>query len=371
MANDVQVPYFKNLASVNIQNAGEAHVFVSALYPEGFKQIGEYDIKGNGRILIRLGDLRKAWQNEYRKNKRLSQPLILLTIVTKDGKVSVESVNFNWDKMPQSKAVTLKFKTLKNAVKTASAQADGVQPLGYYSRTLVDSEDWTAPTIVAQVTPDSTTKGYISYAYSINKKVGFSINAFVDSDWTRLASYNIVQKNKRGSHYANFPKGSPYYIWMNVKYRYEKWRVYSNGWMWYEEYVYVKDFYPSTITGGTSKPSNAQTPPVDSWIDEGVHPSTGNKGYYAFHISNLTTNDFAVDVLKFIDYLEMMGKISAAAAQKASLIGLFIDVGFEYDSLKAFDFDLSLDSDVQTTHHVWRAESTDMATVPVLYFKVN
>jgi len=371
MANDVQVPYFKNLASVNIQNAGEAHVFVSALYPEGFKQIGEYDIKGNGRILLNLGDLRKAWQEEYIKNKRLSQPLILLTIVTKDGRVSVESVNFNWDKLPQSKAITPKFKRVKNAVKTASVQTDGVQPLGYYSRTLVDSEEWEAPTIVALVIPDSSTKGYISYRYFINKKVGFSINAFVDSEWTRLVSYNIVQKDEDGKHASNFPKGSPYYIWMNVTYRYEKWRVYSAGWMWYEEYVYVKDFYPGTITGGTSKPTDAQTPPVDSWIDEGVHTSTGNKGYYAFSMEDLDRNNFAVDALKFIDYLEMMGKISATAAQKASLIGLFIDVGFEYDSLKAFDFDLSLDSDVQTTHHVWRAESMDIATVPVLYFKVN
>lgn len=371
MANDAQIPYFKTLESVNIQNAGEAHVFVSALYPEGFKQIGEYDIKGDGRILLNLGDLRKAWQEEYMKNKRLSQPLILLTIVTKDGRVSVKSVNFNWDKMPQSKAITPKFKRLKNVVKTASVQTDGVQPLGYYTRTLVASEEWGAPTIVAQVIPDSSTKGYISYAYSTDKKVGFSINAFVDSEWTRLASYNIIQKNEGGSHYANFPKGSPYYIWMTVQYRYEKWRVYSDGWMWFEEYVYVKDFYPRTISGGTSKPTDAQTPPVDSWIDEGVYLSSGSTGYYAFHISDITTNDFAVDVLKFIDYLEKMGKISAIAAQKASLIGLFIDVGFEYDNIQAFDFDLSLDSDVQTTHHVWRAESTDIATVPILYFKVN
>lgn len=63
-----------------------------------------------------------------------------------------------------------------------------------------------------------------------------------------------------------------------------------------------------------------------------------------------------MDVLKFIDILEAVGKISETAAEKASLVGLFIDVGFEYDNMKAFDFDLSLDSDVQTRHHVWRRE---------------
>lgn len=355
-ASDIQLPYFRNLASVNIQNAGEARVFVSALYPEGFRQIAEYDIKNNRQIILNLGDLRKAWEDEYRKNKRLSQPLILLTIVTKDGNVSIESVSFDWKELPQSRGVVPKFRPLKNAVKTSSEQTNDVQPLYYYSRTLVDSYEWTAPTVVAQVIPDSSTKGYISYTYSINKKVGFSINAFVDKDWTRLASYNIVQKDETGSHYANFPQGSPYYIWMNVKYRYERWRVYSAGWVWYEEYVYVKDFYPSTITGGTSKPSDAQVPPIDRWIDEGVHESTGDIGYYAFHIWDLNTSDFAVDVLKFIDILEAVGKISETAAEKASLVGLFIDVGFEYDNMKAFDFDLSLDSDVQTRHHVWRRE---------------
>ncbi|AEK72494.1 hypothetical protein GQS_02965 [Thermococcus sp. 4557] len=365
------MPYFRNIASVNIQNAGEAHVFVSALYPEGFKQIAEYDVKNNGRLVLNLGNLRKAWEDEYRKNKRLSQPLILLTIVTKDGKVSIETISFNWDKMPQSKAVTPKFKALKNTVKTSSEQTNDVQPLYYYSRTLVDSYEWTAPTIVAQVTPDSSTKGYISYTYFINKKVGFSINAFVDTDWTRLASYNIIQKEESGKHASGFAEGSSYYIWMNVKYRYEKWRVYSAGWVWYEEYVYVKDFYPSTINGGTSKPSNAQVPPIDRWIDEGVHSSTGREPYYNYSMWNLDTSNFAVDALKFIDILELMGKISESAAQKATLIGLFIDVGFEYDNMKAFDFDLSLDSDIQATHHVWRGESTDMTTVPVLYFDVD
>lgn len=356
---------------MNIQNAGEAHVFVSALYPDGFKQIAEYDIKNNRRITLNLGGLRKAWEDEYRKNKRLSQPLVLLTIVTKDGNVSIESVSFDWKELPQSRGVVPKFRPLKNAVKTSNKQTNDVQPLYYYSRTLVDSYEWTAPTMVARVIPDSSTKGYISYTYFINKKVGFSINAFVDTDWTRLASYNIIRKEESGKHASGFPKGSPYYIWMNVKYRYERWRVYSAGWMWYEEYVYVKDFYPSTISGGTSKPADAQLPPIDKWVDDGVYTSTGIEPYYTFYLWNLDMDSFAIDVLKFIDILEAVGKISKTAAERASLIGLFIDVSFEYDNMKAFDFDLSLDSDVQTSHHVWRGESTDISTVHVLSFKVD
>ena len=224
---------------------------------------------------------------------------------------------------------------------------------------------------MAQVTPDSTTKGYISYAYSINKKVGFSINVFADSDWTRLTSYNIIQKNKSGSHYSNFPKGQNYYIWMDFTYRWERWGIHIDGQTFYEDYVYIADFDPSTLTGGTSKPSNAQTPPVDKWIYEGSYYSTGNEGYYAFHISNLDTNDIAVDALKFIEVLKRLRKISTAAAEKASVIGLFIDVGFKYDGMIAFDFDLSLDSDVRGTHDVWRTESTDVNTVPILYFDVD
>lgn len=329
------MPYISDTAIINIQSAGEAHVFVKALYPEGFKQIGSYSINDNGKILLNLSDLRNAWQEEYKKTGRLSQPLIVLTIITKDGRVALESINFRWDKMTQSTTITPKFRKLQKTVEEVSRgkmskSSKDVQPLAGYYQWLDDYYEWTAPTIVAQVTPDSSTFGDISYTYFINKKVGFSINVFVDSDWTRLTSYNIVQKDEGGKHSGSFATGQNYYIWMNVKYRYERWGIHIDGYTFYEEYVYVKDFYPSTLDGGTSKPSNAQIPPVDYWIYEGSYTSQGyDQPYYTFSIWDLGTNNFAMDVLKFIDVLEMAGKISSAAAQKASLIGLFIDVSFE------------------------------------------
>lgn len=367
--NDWRVPYIMNLALINVQDSGEAHVFISALYPEGFRQIAEYDVKNNRRIVLDLGELRKAWMDEYKKNKRLSQPLVLLTIVTEDGKVSVEAVGFDWDELPQSKTVTPKFRPLKNASNASTGKTDSTQSQRH-RRTLVDSYEWTAPVIVAQVTPDSSTSGYISYTYFPELKVGFSVNAFVDSEWVRLGSYNIIQKGEGGKHAGSFGTGTPYYIWMNVTYRYEKWRVSSGGRVWHEEYVYIKDAYPDTLRGGTSKPPEAQTPPIDRWVDEGVYESTNVIGYYAFNIWGMGADNIAVDALKFIEALEDTGKISRAAAEKANIIGIFIDVRFEY-GMKAFDFDLALYSNRQETHHVWMGESTDTTTAPVLCFRVE
>lgn len=57
-------------------------------------------------------------------------------------------------------------------------------------------------------------------------------------------------------------------------------------------------------------------------------------------------SDFVVDVLKFIDIFEVVGKISEIVVEKVSFVGFFIDVGFEYDNMKVFDFDFFLDLDV-------------------------
>ncbi len=266
-----------------------------------------------------------------------------------------------------------KFKILKNqrGKTTIKIQNSNIQPLTGYYQWLDDSYSWNAPTIVAQVTPDSTTYYDISYTYFRNHDVGFSVNVFVDSDWTRLTSYNWVQENKAGKASASTDAGQNYYIWMDFTYRWERWGIHIDGRTFYEEYVYIVNFDPSTLTGGTSKPSKAQIPPVDKWIYEGNYQSSGYPAYYQFHLYNLGTNEFSLDTLKFIEVLKELGKISSAAAEKASLIGLFISVNFRYDSANAFDFDLFLHSPSGITHEVWRTESTDAKTVPILYFDVD
>lgn len=99
MVSDIQLLYFRNLVSVNIQNVGEVCVFVLVFYFEGFRQIVEYDIKNNRQIILNFGDFRKVWEDEYRKNKRLLQLLIFFMIVIKDGNVFIESVSFDWKEL--------------------------------------------------------------------------------------------------------------------------------------------------------------------------------------------------------------------------------------------------------------------------------
>jgi len=349
---------------IRLQNSTGAHVFVKALYPDGFKSLGVYTVGENGRILVKLDKLEKAWNTEYRKHGRLSKTLLILTII-KDGKIAIESLNLN--NHSQTATIKPEFKPLK----ITSQNSKNIQPKAGYYQWLDDSYTWTAPTIVAQVTPDSTTYYDISYTYLRNHNVGFSINVFADSDWTRLTSYNWVQKNRAGKANASTDTGQDYYIWMDFTYRWERWGIHIDGQTFYEDYVYIADFDPSTLTGGTSKPSNAQTPPVDKWIYEGNYQSSGYPAYYQFHLYNLGTNEFSIDALKFIEVLKRLGKISSAAAEKASLIGLFLSVNFKYESNNAFDFDLFLHSPPGISHDVWRTKSTDMDTVPILYFDVD
>ena len=357
---------------VKLENSTGAHVFVKALYPEGFKSLGAHTIGKNGVIYLKLGNLEKAWNTEYRKHGRLAQPLIVLTIV-KNGKIAIESINLKQNRIFQNTKITPKFKPLKTIKKdTANTLKSGnIQPTAGYYQWLDDSYTWTTPTIVAQVTPDSTTYYDISYTYFKNHDVGFSINVFADSDWTRLTSYNWVQENDAGKVNASTDKGQDYYIWMDFTYRWERWGIHIDGQTFYEDYVYIADFNPSTLSGGTSKPSDAQTPPIDKWIYEGNYQSSGYPAYYQFHLYNLGTNEFSLDALKFIEVLRRLGKISSIAAQKASLIGLFISVNFKYENANAFDFDLFLHSPAGYSHDVWRTESTDMDTVPILYFDVD
>ena len=359
-------------AVLTLENSTGAHVFFKALYPDGFRDIGHYSLEKGNTLFLNLRDLKDAWDSEYEKSGRFSQPLIVLTIV-KDGNVAIEGVNIRYDKSIQRATVRPVFKPLKaSEAPTQPVQSVGdIQPMAGYYEWLDDSYEWTAPTIVAQVTPDSSTYYDISYTYFRRKNVGFSISVFTDSEWTRLTSYNWVQRDESGKANASVDIGQNYYIWMNFKYRWERWGIHIDGQTFYEEYVYISDFYPSTLTGGTSKPSNSQIPPVDGWVYEGRYVSQGYPAYYQFHLYDLDDTEIAVDALKFIEALKLAGKISAAAAEKASVIGLFISVNFNYENVNAFDFDLYLHSPQGYSHYVWRTETSDGNTVPILYFDVD
>jgi hypothetical protein len=280
--------------------------------------------------------------------------------VTKD-KVEVKGVNFDWDNLI-GKSVKLKFKWIERT-------NINIQSLDDFHWSMEDYYECTLPVILSYVKPDSSSWGNVNFFCAGNFKIGFSVNVFISS-WS-IAGYNIIQKDGSGSVTMSFPTGDDCYIWMNVRYRYEKWVMYlDNKPINRMEIVFVKDFYPSTITKGTSK--NVQLPEVDEWEYKGAYTSTrSDYPYYELSISNFGTDHLAIDCMKFIEILKRIGKISSQAVSIASAIGLFTDVDFEYDNIVAFYFSVRLYSNSNKTHHIWLAKSKAVTTAQQIYVRVE
>ncbi|RLG84597.1 MAG: hypothetical protein DRO40_00985, partial [Thermoprotei archaeon] len=229
----------------------------------------------------------------------------------------------------------------------------------------------TKKTIIAKISPDTKTWGTLDIFWYVGKKIGVRLNVFIESEWTPLG-YISLSKNEVGSLHGGFPTGETYWVWMDVKYRYERWHVHANcdGTIidYDEEYIYITDYYPSTINGGTNPPPETPIPSPDSWEYKG--PYTQTEEYEPYYMINRTTygsGHIAIDALKFITLLKTLDKISSKAAQAASLIGLCINLDFIYGGVEALDFAIELYSDVGYSHEVYIGESTDVETVPMLY----
>ncbi|WP_290623806.1 hypothetical protein [Archaeoglobus sp. UBA231] len=360
----------ENTAVIAVESPYKAKVYTFALYPDGFRQVGKYEVAGEKSLALYLGSAKAAWMKEYSKNGRLSQPLILLVAMSEKG-VDVKGVNLDWDDL-KGKEVKLEFRedeSLKRVISKLSTQFEQPQPLGDLYWAIEDSYEYTLPVVLSYVKPDSSTWGTMDYFYAINKKVGFSVNVFISS-WS-ITEYNIIQKYDSGSAKASFTTGDDYYIWMNVRYRYEKWVYYlDDDPILTMELIFVKDFYPNTITKSTYKPWNAQLPEIDDWDYKGTYTSaTYTYPYYELSVSNFGTDHFAIDCMKFIDILKTVGKISSKAVTAATSIGLFTDVDFKYDNVEAFYFGLALYSDPGITHTVRLAESEAATSAPQIYIK--
>jgi hypothetical protein len=359
-----------NTAIVTVESPYKAKVYAFVLYPDGFRQVGKYEVAGEKSLALYLGSAKAAWMKEYSKNGRLSQPLILLVAMSEKG-VDVKGVNLDWGDLG-SKKIKLEFREDERVKKAISKLSfDKPQPLGDLYWAIEDSYEYTLPVVLSYVKPDSSTWGNMDYYYAKNQKVGFGVNTFISS-WS-IAGYNIIQKNDAGSDIYSFTKGDDCYIWMNVRYRYEKWVYYlDDDPILTMEHVFVKDFYPETIRAGTTKPASARLAAVDSWESKGSYTATSyDKAYYLFNVYDLNTDHFAIDCLKFIDALVLAGKISGRAATAAGAIGLFVDVDFKYDNIEAFDIDLALYSYPGITHEVRMAKSVAVASVPAVYFEVR
>ena len=367
--------------------AEKVYVHVLALYPSGLRDIGkfvfDFEKEGVGEVTLELSDLKKAWLEESRVNKRFAEPYLVIAGYTRSGKVVVKSISTLWSKLPERVEVELapleNINVSRGKIKPGQAEYQGqveyqgLEPLNgcWETRYLVDSYEAVREAIITKISPDAETWGAISVFWLANRKIGVRVSVFVESEWTSLG-YIGLSKNEYGSFKGAFSKGETYYVWMDVKYRYERWHVHSNcdGVImdYDEEYIYIVDYYPSTLSGGTSPPPDSSMPPVDSWDCKGRYTSAARDSpYYILSQTTYGSSYIAVDALKFIELLQVLGKISSEAALAASVIGLFISVNFAYENIVAVDFGVWLYSEAGYSHDVYIGKSTDVETIPMLY----
>ena len=108
----------ENTAIVTVDSPEKAVLHTFVLFPDGFRHAGKYEVAGKKSLALYLGSAKSAWMNEYRKNGRLSQPLILLVAVSENG-VDVKGVNLDWDDL-RSEEVKLKFREDEKVKKAIS-----------------------------------------------------------------------------------------------------------------------------------------------------------------------------------------------------------------------------------------------------------
>ena len=383
----IMLVYYHDVLKIIVKPSNDlrekVYVHVLALYPSGLRDLGghvlDFDEVGVDVIVLELSDLRRAWLNESKVNKRFAEPYLVITGYTKSGKIVATSITTTWSKLPCEIEITLKplenTNVSKGKIKTKTIEHKNtsMKPLNgcRETRYLVDTYETTKKTIIAKISPDTKTWGTLDIFWYVGKKIGVRLNVFIESEWTPLG-YISLSKDEGGYLSDEFSTGETYWVWMDVKYRYERWHVHANcdGTIidYDEEYIYITDYYPSTINGGTNPPPDSQTPPVDTWEYKGKYTQISqSEPYYKITRATYGSGHIAIDALKFITLLKTLDKISSKAAQTASLIGLFIDINFVYEGIEAFYFSIRLYSDAGYSHEVYIGESTDIESVPMLY----
>ena len=366
-----------------IEPIGEkSYLFISLVYPNGLREVSRVVVNANTPEIVKLdlSDLKQAWDFENAVNHRFAQPVILITGFTRSRKLIATGVDLSWKSIPQNIYVRPKFivssgkTTRETSSYTINEKINSkLQPLDgcriahwredYYEQLL--------NTTVLIVNGHPNVFGNGGFFYAHDYTVGFSINLFLESSWTRIAFLG-VSKSYSGSTTGYFEWGQSLYIWVKAKYVYERWRYYGHcdgeTIDYREEYVYIADFYPETFSWGNQLPSDSWVPSWDSFNYEGRYISSSiSTPFYVKDSSNWQHDRFAVDVLKFISILSNLGKISSTAVRAASLIGLVISVKFVYENIRAYHFNVVMYG-IPGSYDVFYVKCYDADEAPAPWF---
>ena len=355
---------------IEVQNSTGAKIFVKALYPEGLREVKPTAIKG-GTIYLDVSNLTKEWSDNVKRRGYGAEPFIVLTIV-KDGKVAVQGISLKGDGHYQRITVFPAYKPLS----LKGTPEVEVQSRSGYWEALEESREETIPAVVAEVLNSDNSWGQMTYSYMANAYVGFGVYAFVGNEWFRVGTHYTYNVNGSSVSHAAFNRDEDVYVWAKFTYRYERWRIHIDGQDFYEEYIFVKSFDPSSLSWAHHKPPEVSPAPITSWDFEGrKYSSTYTYPYYRFSIGDLDTDSFSIDALGFISLLSSEGVISSPAAAAAKAANIAIEVSYRHGNIQAFTCTLDVYGDSGTYHRIWRGESettvNGINTVPVLGFYIS
>ncbi len=342
-----------NTVILNIHSTTDTMVFIDALYPDGFKNIGRVHVKGFGTIQLDTGSLWNAWRREQAVHGRFSPITIRLVAYNRYGLTDVKVIRIGGN----NRVVNIYINDTRPSgvlleQKGGSVTLTTVEPLVSAIRVLEDSYEWNKTVVLAMLNLDQSTFGTLHYAYLAHREMGFTVY-LIDPD-IQLAGWTAYSRDVGVELSTAASIGGRAYVWMTFRYRWEKWRVYGPGLPpegYIEEYIYIKDFYPETAGAGVSLPANAGFTNIDSWNTSTYQATSSDLPYYQAIYGTLEYRYSSIDLTSFADLLLALGKITTSVWASIITVVSSIGVDFYIESVGSSVITVDLYSTIPGSYH--------------------
>ncbi len=386
IASFILVPYIglsiTDIVIIDINSDKEYVVFIDALYPDGFKNIGKTVVKGHNLLYLDVSNVRQAWDKEFSLKGRHVPLTLRIAVYDNNGLVKVFVKRMDFDKLAFNKTLRLNIAGDSGSIVRASAttvypSTSSIEPLVSAVRVLEDSYDWNATVVLAILDLDDASFGELLYRYYSNVEIGFTMYLIIPN--IELAGWVAFSKSANAIEDLFIPTGGRAYVWMTFRYRWEKWRVYGPGLPpegYIEEYIYIKDFYLDTLGSGYSKPSNAILTSYDYQESSLYEANRTDLPYFYVNYGVLERRYSSVDLVAFANTLLALSKITTSTwvsiITSIPVIGVDSYVSYEQSYLIHID---AYATEVPTMHEVNISRANvyvaGFSSFPVVYVRTG
>ncbi len=300
---------------IDVTGNGEYMVFIDALYPDGFKNIGETHVKGHKAVELDISDVKEKWSREQAWKGRYAPLTLRIVVYGSQGLVNVYIRRIDFNDIIRNHIVTVNIENRETNTQKTPKQYNTYTQLVSMTRVLEDGYECNKTIIIAMLDLDNNSYGVLNYLYHAHGRIGFTV--YLVSPRIELVGWISLARNKDITLRLNTPIGGKTYGWITFRYRWEKWIVYSPETpdMEYEEqYVYIINFYPSTAGTGDKVPSGAVFSKIDSW-NTSTHDTARTDLPYFQATLGAAENYYSIDLTSFTDTLLASGKITTGTLE--------------------------------------------------------